>query len=105
MPNIAADIHGIHDVNTLHSAGKRSIPPTPKSAFLELYLRQNEKERLLKQTKRIKRQEEQVKKKLVVLDKNMAGLFKTATTVMKGLEKVGNTAGFPDKSTVLEYPK
>ncbi len=105
MPNLASDLPGIHEVNTLHSAGKRSIPPTPKSAFLELYLRQNEKERLLKQTKRTKRQEEQLKRQLVVVDKNMAGLFKTATAVMKGLEKVDNTAGFPEKSTVLEYPK
>jgi len=105
MPNIASDLPGIHGINTLHSTGKRSIPPTPKSAFLELYLRQNEKERLMKQQNRLKRQGDQVHKNIGATNKVMAGLFKTATAVMKGQENADKAGNFPEKSIILEYPK
>lgn len=100
MPNTSSDLPGIHEVNTSLSTGKRSTPPTSKSAFLELYLRQNEKERLLKQAKRAKGQEDQIERKLVALSKTMAGLFKTAMAAMKGQEAADRTEDFPEKSTV-----
>ncbi|MBU4319405.1 MAG: hypothetical protein KKF30_19260 [Proteobacteria bacterium] len=109
MPNLASNLPGLHEVSTLHSVGLRSIPSTPKSAFLELYLRQNEKERLIKQEKRATRQEKQFRGKLASLDKTMAKLFKTASAVMKGqniasvLEK--NDSPEKRKGMVLGYPK
>lgn len=102
----AVDLPGLHEVNTLHSTGRRSIPPSPKFAFLELYLRQNDKERLIKQHHRLKRQDKQLHRHFNAVNKNIAGLFKIGTAIVKGQEfNVDQREGFQGKTTVLEYPK
>jgi len=40
-------VKGVHNTSTMSSARKRSIPQTQSSSYLELYMLEKEKERLL----------------------------------------------------------
>ena len=103
MEKISANLSGIHDLKSLSSTGRRSIPPSPKSAFLDLYMRQNEKNRLVKEKIRLHRRRKQVNQNLTIINKRMARLLKTATTGNKGLGKIGKAYSKSGGHTVLEY--
>ena len=101
MEKIAANLSGIHDLKSLNSTGRRSIPPSSKSAFLDLYMRQNERDRLEKEKIRLQKRKKQVNKNLTVINQGMAKLLKIATTGSKN--KVGDAYSKSGKHTVLEY--
>ncbi len=103
MEKIAANLSGIHDLRSLSSTGRRSIPPSPKSAFLDLYMRQNEKDRLVKEKMKIHRTKEQINQNLTIINKRMARLLKIATTGNKRLGKIGEAYSKSGNHTVLEY--
>lgn len=108
MKNIT-DLPGIHDLKGLGSVGRKSsIPTSQKSALLELYMRQNAKDRLIKEQDRLKKERERLQKKrkqinqnLNEINKRMAALFKLATTKTgKNLKKIADES---KNHTVLEY--
>mgnify|MGYP001618548223 FL=1 len=103
MEKIAANLSGIHDLRSLSSTGRRSIPPSPKSAFLDLYMRQNEKDRLVKEKMRLHTRRKQINQNLTVINERMARLLKTATTGNKKLGKIGEAYSKSGGHTVLEY--
>lgn len=103
MEKIAATLSGIHDVKSLNSIGRRSIPPSAKSAFLDLYMRQNERDRLEKEKLRLRKTGDQVNKKLTVINKGMAKLLKIATARSKGSSKIEESFSKSGSHTVLEY--
>ena len=103
MEKIAANLSGIHDLKNLSSTGRRSIPPSPKSAFLDLYMRQNERDRLVKEKTRLQRRRKQVNQNLAVINKRMAKLLKIATKGDKRLGKIGEAYSKSGNHTVLEY--
>jgi len=103
MEKIAAGLSGMHDLKSLSSTGRRSIPPSPKSAFLDLYMRQNERDRLEKEKIRLQKTGELVNKKLTVINVGMAKLLKIATAGSKGLSKIGEAYSKSGKHTVLEF--
>lgn len=103
---LSTDLPGLYEINTLQSVGLRSIPPTAKSAFLELYFRQNMKERLLKEEKRLQRRKNQTDKKLAMTNKSIARLFSTAAVIVKDpviSKELGAAAKGKAKCKVLGY--
>jgi len=57
-------ISGIHAVRTMCSTKKRSIPRIQSSTYLDLYMLNKEKERLLKETERLDLRNTVIKKRL-----------------------------------------
>jgi len=103
MEKIAANLSGIHDLKSVGSTGISSIPPSSKSAFLDLYMRQNERDRLEKEKIRLQKRRKQINQNLTVINKRMAGLLKVATSGSKGLGKIGQVYSKSGEHTVLEY--
>ena len=103
MEKIAANLSGIHDLKSVGSTGRRSIPPSPKSAFLDLYMRQNERDRLEKEKIRLQKRRKQINQNLTVINKRMARLLKIATSGSKRLSKMGEAYSKSGGHTVLEY--
>lgn len=103
MEKIAANLSGVHNLRSLSSTGIRSIPPSPKSAFLDLYMRQNERDRLTKEKIRLQKRRKQINKNLTVINQGMAGLLKIATAGSKRLGKIGEAYSKSGGHTVLEY--
>ncbi len=103
MEKIAANLPGIHDSKSLSSTGRRSIPPSAKSAFLDLYMRQNERDRLTKEKIRLQKRKEQINQNLTVINKRMTKLLKIATSGGKRLGEIGGNDAKPGNHTVLEY--
>ena len=104
----SAGLSGIHRLKTLSSIGKGSLPPSVKSAFLDLYMRQSakdrllqEKNRLVKEKKRLQEKEKQINQNLAEINKRMDELFKLATKTSKGLSKIAEAKS--KNHTVLEY--
>lgn len=104
MAKTAVNLSGLHSINSLQSIGRRSIPVTPKSAFLDLFVLQNQRERLSKEKAMLRARRKQVDKRLAGVGKGMNKLLKIALKErvagsgksMKALKKHG-------RSTVLEY--
>ena len=59
---------GLHKLRTMFSAKKRSIPRVQSSAYLDLYMLNKEKERLLKESERVGMRDTGIKKRLEEID-------------------------------------
>lgn len=103
MEKIAANLSGVHDLKSVGSTGLRSIPPSSKSAFLDLYMRQNERDRLEKEKIRLQKRGKQINKNLTVINTGMAKLLKIATAGSQGLSKIEETYSKSGKHTILEF--
>jgi len=57
-------IKGIHVLRTMHSTKKRCIPRIQSSTYLDLYMLNKEKERLLKEGERLAQRNTIIKKRL-----------------------------------------
>jgi len=57
-------LRGIHGVGTMQSRKKRSIPRVQSSTYLDLYMLNNEKERLLKEDKKLSMRKDDIKRRL-----------------------------------------
>lgn len=100
---------GIRRLKTLSSIGRSSLPPSAKSVFLDLYMRQSakdrllpEKDRLAKEKKKLQEKEKQINQKSVEINKRMAGLFKLAAKTSKNLSEIAEERKSKNH-TVLEY--
>lgn len=96
----SAGLSGIHDLNTLSSRGMRSIPPSSKSAFLDLFMNQNAKERLFKEKEVLQRKTQQIGSKLALINKRMAQLLKITT---EEKEKGSEEGGQSKRRRILGY--
>lgn len=84
------DIGNLHDIRTAGSVRKSGKPQLPTTAILELYMRRNERDRLVKETLRLKKRKQQVDQRLQEVDKEMARLYEDATKMagrIRGDEK------------------
>jgi hypothetical protein len=61
-------LKGLHGVKTPSSSKKRSISRVQSSAYLELYMMEKERERLVKESKRLEIRHNQVKGRLKEID-------------------------------------
>ncbi len=62
------NLRGLHSVRTMQSSKKRSIPRIQSSAYLDLFMLQKEKDRLLKENERLLMKIEQTNKRLEEID-------------------------------------
>ena len=62
---------GLHKLRTMFSAKKRSIPRVQSSTYLDLYMMNKEKERLLKESERVGMRDTGIKKRLEEIDLEM----------------------------------
>lgn len=76
-------ISGIHKVRTMNSTKKRSIPRIQSSTYLDLYMLNKEKERLLKEAARLDLRNTVIKKRLEEISMEMSKL-QDAETVANG---------------------
>jgi len=98
------EISGLHDLRTYTGAVRKSgKPDLPTTAILDLYMRRNERDRLVKELKRLRRRRVQLQRRLKEVEKEMTKLLERATktaveirgTALKG--KGGNPTDSPEK--------
>lgn len=58
------DIRGLRDVRGMPTTGRRAIPRTGSSAYLDLYVLQRERERLLKEAGLLAKRDRAIRKRL-----------------------------------------
>ena len=76
-------LSGLHKLRTMVSAKKRSIPRVQSSTYLDLYMMNKEKERLLKESERAGMRDTGIKKRLEEIDLEMNRL-QEADPVLSG---------------------
>ena len=74
-------LKGIHGVRTMQSRKKRSIPRVQSSTYLDLYMIDKEKERLLKEDGKLSMRKDDVKRRLEEIDREMSEMQETDTVV------------------------
>jgi len=67
-------LRGLHVVRTMHSTKRRSIPRIQSSAYLDLYMLNKEKERLIKENERLCMRSDTIRKRLEEIDLEMNSL-------------------------------
>ena len=65
-------LKGIHVLRTMQSTKKRSIPRTQSSIYLDSYILNTEKERLIKEDERICMRRDAIKKRLEEINQQMS---------------------------------
>ena len=84
------DIGNLHDLKTyVGNVRKSAKPDLPTTAVLDLYMRRNERDRILSELKRSERRKTQLQKRLTEVKKEMAKLLSKAT---KTAEEIGGSA-------------
>jgi hypothetical protein len=66
-----SDIGGLRAIKTLHTTGRRSILRVQGSAYLDLYMRKKEKERLEKELSILERRRKGIEKRLQEISKEI----------------------------------
>lgn len=90
------DVGSLHDIRTYTGAIKKSSKPAlPTTAILDLYMRRNERDRLLKELERLKKRRVQLQKRLKDVEKEMTKLLEKATKT--AVEMRGTVAEGRDK--------
>ena len=72
-------LKGIHGVGTMQSRKKRSIPRVQSSTYLDLYMLNKEKERLLKEDKKLSMRKD-VRKRLEEIEHEMNKIQEAEST-------------------------
>jgi predicted nuclease with TOPRIM domain len=65
-------LKGIHGARTMQSRKKRSIPRVQSSTYLDLYMLDKEKERLLKEGSRLSMRQDCIRKRLEEIEHEMS---------------------------------
>jgi len=90
------DISGLHDLRTYTGAVKKSgKPDLPTTAILDLYMRRNEKDRLAKELKKLRRRRIQLKGRLKDVEKEMTKLLEKATKTAVEMRGIPGKRGNP----------
>ena len=90
------DISSLHDLRTYTGAVRKSgKPDLPTTAILGLYMRRNERDRLVKELKRLRRRRIQLKGRLKDVEKEMTKLLERATKTAVELRGTRGKMGNP----------
>jgi len=90
------EISGFHDLRTYTGAVRKSgKPDLPTTAILDLYMRRNERDRLVKELKRLRRRRIQLKGRLREVEKEMTKLLEKATKTAVELRGIPGKRGNP----------
>jgi len=74
-------LKGIHGVRTMQSRKKRSIPRVQSSTYLDLYMINKEKERLLKEDKKLSMRKDDIRRRLEEIEQETSKLQETEAIV------------------------
>lgn len=103
------EMGGLHDIRTYTGAVRKSgKPDLPTTAILGLYMRRNEKERILSELKRTRKRKVQLQKRLKEVETEMTKLLdkaqKTAVEI-RGTSAKSSSTNSPLRKgrTVLGY--
>jgi len=91
-------LKGIHGLRTMHSTKKRSIPRIQSSTYLDLYMLNKEKERLLKEDERLCMRKDKIKKRLEEIDREVNKLQEAGSKASTNSSSSGRT--FTQKNEV-----
>ena len=80
-------LKGIHGVRTMQSRKKRSIPRVQSSTYLDLYILGKEKERLLKEDRKLSMRKDDIKRRLEEIEQETNKLQESEATVKAGRDK------------------
>ena len=83
-------ISGIHVLRTMHSTKKRSIPRIQGSTYIDLYMLDKEKERLLKEGERLALRSTVIKKRLEEINLEINKLQEAETVVKASSGKISS---------------
>lgn len=87
------DINSFHDLRTYTGTVRKTAKPAlPTTAILDLYMRRNERERIEKELKKIKKRKEQLAERLKYVQKDMKKL--TEMAIQKAIEIRGDEKKF-----------
>jgi len=100
MLKLGTNLPGIHDLSSLETLGKRSIPHSVKSAYLALFMAQQHKDRLLTERERLDKKQKQINGKLVLIKREIDHLKEL---VGKAEKNNPNPTGEKNKRTVISY--
>ena len=74
------DVGGLRDVRTYTGTIRKSAKPAlPTTAILDLYMRRNERDRVVKELSGLRKRKQQLQKRLKEVEKEMAKLLEKAT--------------------------
>lgn len=82
-------LRGLHAVRTMQSSKKRSIPRVQSSAYLDLYMLQKEKDRLIKENERLLMKMKQTNKRLEEIDGEINKLQEAEITTPQAKADIG----------------
>ena len=90
------DVGSLRDVRTYTGTIRKSAKPDlPTTAILDLYMRRNERDRLLKELKKLKRRRQQLQGRLKDVEKEMNKLLEKATKTAVELRGIPGKRGNP----------
>ena len=102
-------LKGLHAVRTMQSVKKRSIPRIESSAYLDIYMLQKEKDRLIKENERLLKKMEQIDKRIEEIDGEINKLQEVEITKQAktdiGLKKHSFTKNTPKQEEKKEWKK
>ena len=86
-------LKGIHGVRTMQSRKKRSIPRVQSSAYLDLYMLNKEKERLLREDGKLSMRKDGIRKRLeeIECEASRTQEAESITKAAKGTNSSGRT--------------
>jgi len=86
-------LKGIHGAGTTQSRKKRSIPRVQNSTYLDLYMLDKEKERLLKEDRKLSMRKDGIRKRLEEIELEMSRIqeAEVAPKAGKGTSSSGST--------------
>ncbi len=88
------NLKGIHGARTMQSRKKRSIPRVQSSTYLDLYMLNKEKERLLKEDKELSMRKDGIRKRLEEIEHEMSRIQKTEVTSKASKDTASSKCAF-----------
>ena len=103
-------LRGLHAVRTMQSSKKRSIPRIQSSAYLDLFMLQKEKDRLVKENDRLLMKMEQTNKRIEEINADINKLQEAEITTTQaktdiGFKKYNFTQSTPKQGGKKEWKK
>ena len=92
------NLKGIHGAGTMQSRKKRSIPRVQSSTYLDLYMLDKEKERLLKEDGKLSMRKDSIRKRLEEIEQEMGKMQETETIVKPAASKSSSGRAFAQTS-------
>ena len=87
-------LKGIHGARTMQSRKKRSIPRVQSSTYLDLYMLNKEKERLMKEDRKLSMRKDDIKRRLEEIEQETNKLQQSEATSKAGKDTTSSGRAF-----------